>query len=182
MVKIVISGPPGSGKTTQAKKLAERFNLKYFSAGSIFRKLASERGLTLAELSLLALKDPRIDLEIDRLTLETVLNEDNIVVDGHLAAWIVAELVDLRVLITAPLPLRIARIAGRDGVPLEKALSETLAREYSQRKRFLEFYGIDITDTSIFDLVINTRQIGPDEAFEIISSLVSKRMGERAAQ
>lgn len=35
---LVISGPPGAGKGTQAKYLAERFNLFYISTGSMLRK------------------------------------------------------------------------------------------------------------------------------------------------
>lgn len=35
---VVISGPPGAGKGTQAKYLAERFNLYYISTGSMLRK------------------------------------------------------------------------------------------------------------------------------------------------
>ena len=178
MVRIVVSGPPGSGKTTQAKKIAERYGLSYFSAGAIFRRVAQEKGLSLEELSILAMHDPRIDLEIDRATLEAA-KEDNIVIDGHLAAWIVADLVDLRIYMTAPLPLRVMRIAGRDGVSLEKALFETLIREYTQRKRFLEYYGLDVTDTSIFDIVINTKKIGPEEAFNMVAPVIERLLAEK---
>ncbi len=173
LVRIAVSGPPGSGKTTQAKKIAEHYGLKYFSAGEIFREYARSRGLSLEELSLLAVKDPRIDLEIDRRTME-VAREDNIVLDGHLSAWIVSDMMDVKILVTAPVSLRILRIAGRDNIPLEKAYRETIIRENAQRKRFMEFYGIDLDDLSIFDVVINTKIIGVDEAFQIIRTVIDK--------
>jgi cytidylate kinase len=175
LVKIVISGPPGSGKTTQALLIAKHYGLKYFSAGKIFRDIAEQRKVSLEELSLLAMKDPSIDIEVDRMTYEAAA-EDNIVIDGHLAAWIVSDIVDFRIYITAPLLLRVLRIASRDGKSVDEALRETVVREYSQHKRFMEFYGIDINDLSIFDLIINTKYIGIKEAFEIIKKALEDRL------
>ncbi|MBK1895519.1 adenylate kinase [Chryseobacterium paridis] len=37
MINIVLFGPPGSGKGTQAQNLIERFNLKQISTGDLFR-------------------------------------------------------------------------------------------------------------------------------------------------
>lgn len=37
MINIVLFGPPGSGKGTQAQKLVEKFNLKQISTGELFR-------------------------------------------------------------------------------------------------------------------------------------------------
>jgi adenylate kinase len=51
-MNIIILGPQGSGKGTQAKLLAENFNLYYFEAGAFLRKLAK--------------KDERIDQIINK--------------------------------------------------------------------------------------------------------------------
>jgi len=42
-LNLIILGPPGSGKGTQAFKIAQKFNLKYISTGEYTRKLALEK-------------------------------------------------------------------------------------------------------------------------------------------
>ena len=41
-MNIVLFGPPGAGKGTQAVKLAERYNFVHLSTGDIFRKNIKE--------------------------------------------------------------------------------------------------------------------------------------------
>lgn len=52
-INVVLYGPPGSGKGTQAQKLAEKYNLVYISTGQMLRKevsLQSETGKKVEEL------------------------------------------------------------------------------------------------------------------------------------
>jgi cytidylate kinase len=178
LVRIAVSGPPGSGKTTQAKRIADAYSLVYYSAGSIFREIARSKGLTIEELSIQATRDPSIDLEIDRRTFQLAL-EDNIVLDGHLTAWITSDIADFKIYITAPLNIRVLRIAARDGKPFNQALRETIIRETVQRKRFIEYYGIDPTDLSIFNLIVDTSTLTVDETFAIIKSSIDKFLKTR---
>ena len=41
-INIIIMGPQGSGKGTQARMLAEKFDLQIFETGSVLRKIAGE--------------------------------------------------------------------------------------------------------------------------------------------
>ncbi len=175
---IVVSGPPGSGKSTYARRLAEDLGLEYYSTGSIFRRIAAERGLSLEELSRLAERDPSIDLMIDRATVEAA-GRGGLVIDSHLAAWLLAGSADLLVYVKAPLPVRVERIASRDGVDVWSALKETLAREWSQRERFLRLYGVDIWDTSIFDVVVDTSVYNVEEAYRIIATAAREALRRR---
>ena len=146
----------------------------------MFRRIAGERGLSLEELSRLAEEDPRIDLEIDRATLR-VAEKGGVVIDSHLAAWILRDRADYLVYVKAPLPVRVERIARRDGVSLWEALRETLAREWSQRERFLRFYGVDIWDTSIFHLIVDTSVYTVEETYSLILE-GARRVLERRAE
>ena len=42
MLNVVLFGPPGSGKGTQGKKIAEKFNLAHVSTGELCRKAISD--------------------------------------------------------------------------------------------------------------------------------------------
>ena len=53
-------------------------------------------------------------------------------------------------------------------------------RTISKRKRFIEIYGIDVTDISWFDLVINTEKYTIDEVYEIIEKTVLKALAKKA--
>lgn len=67
---IIVFGPPGSGKTTLAKYLADQFNLVHYDTGSRLEKRISEAGpLSSAELK----KEKKLFLHGDILPARAVL-------------------------------------------------------------------------------------------------------------
>lgn len=169
---IAISGHHGSGRSTHAKRLAEAFDLRYVSSGTIFRQMAEERGLTLEDMSKLTEEGPEFDKLIDERAKEES-REGGVVVDATLSAYMCEE-PDLRIFLTTPLESRVRRIAERDGIGLEEAERETAARTESERERFREYYGVDVADLSIYDLVLNTDLFDPDGTARILKSFVEE--------
>ncbi|MCE4605874.1 MAG: AAA family ATPase [Desulfurococcales archaeon] len=174
---IVISGPPGSGKTTYAKRLSSDLSLPYYSAGQIFREIAKSKGISLIELSQIAERNSSIDVLIDRTTLERAVNKGG-VIEGHLSAFVLADLADLSIYINAPLDTRIKRIAGRETREFLDILRETLAREESQYMRFMALYGVDTNILEKFDIVINTEGLDIDTVYSIIRRSVENILGK----
>src|SRR2546425_3105992 len=80
----------------------------------------------------------------------------DVVVDGQLAGWVLKEISDLRALLTAPLVVRLERIAARDRVSLDEARRQTLHREGVQAERYRKHYGFSVEDWSIYHLILDT--------------------------
>ena len=169
---LTISGPPGSGKSTVAAAVAHAFGYEHVSGGDIFRSLAEERGLSLAEYNALAEEDEAIDRDLDRRLRRTAREEDDVVLESRLSGWMAGEYADLKVWLDAPLDVRAARIADREEKPVEAARTETREREASERSRYAEYYDIDFADRSIYDLAINTARWDPGSIVDLVVAAV----------
>jgi cytidylate kinase len=167
---ITVSGLAGSGTTTLCKKLAQHYGFKHIYAGLIFRQMAEEMGMSLQEFQKYAELHPEVDREVDRRQIEAA-KEGNVIIEGRLAGWMVKE-ADLKIWLEAPLRVRVERVARREKKPYDIAFMETVEREKQNRKRYLNLYGIDIDDLSIYDLVINTSKWSPDGVFAIVKAAV----------
>ncbi|MFP3044303.1 MAG: AAA family ATPase [Thermocladium sp.] len=170
---IAISGEAASGKTTIAKLLAWRLGYRTVSIGELFRRAARERGVSLIELHKLAESDHSIDKMVDSYTLEEA-KKGNIVIEGHLVAWVLRGIADVKIYLKASEEVRANRLAARDGRSISDALIEIRSREESNRKRYKEIYGFDVRDLSIFDLVIDTTRIDPPNVLDVIMEYVKQ--------
>lgn len=165
---ITVSGPGGSGKSTLAADLADRLGYDHVSGGDIFRSIADERGLTPLQLNRRAEEDDTIDRDLDRRLRTTARDQDDIVLESRLSGWMAGEYADFRVWLDAPLDIRAERIADREGKPVSQAREETQARAKSEAGRYEAYYGIDIEDRSVYDLVVNTARWGPEGVLGVV--------------
>ena len=175
---IILTGLHGVGKSTYAKPLAEEFNLEYVSTGSVFRRIARERGLTVSQLSELCMKTPEFDREIDSVTL-SLLDSGGVVLDSLLAGWFARDVESFKIFLKASFETRCMRIASRENRPLEEVVSETAAREASERRRFMEYYGFNIDDLGLYDMVLDTGVLSQGSVSRILKTAVSAYLEEK---
>jgi len=174
---ITVGGLHGTGKSSVADAISKKFNLRRMSAGVIFREMAKERNLSLEEFSRVAAGDEDIDRLIDD-KLREVAEKGNAVIDGQLAAWMAGDNADLNILLIASVENRIRRISERDGTNFEYARRETITREGSEKARYLEYYGVDVSDHSIYDLIINTDKYDLEEVIAIVFTAIEAFFGK----
>ena len=172
---ITISGKAGSGKSTIAKKLAKKLNLKHYSIGDLMRKIAKEKNISLNELSKLAEKDHSIDKEIDNKQIE-LKNEDNFVIDGRLTAFFIPN-ADLKVFLDCDDKVRAERILNDNRIDeksknVNELIKKIKQREKSERKRYKELYNIDYYDKKLYDLIINTTNLSINQVLEKIMEAI----------
>ena len=67
LLKVTISGPPGSGTSTLVAKIAESRGWRSMNGGDVFREEARSRGLSVEELSAEAKEDTDVDRHLDEL-------------------------------------------------------------------------------------------------------------------
>ncbi len=173
---VTVSGPPGSGTTTLASRLESELEYEFVSGGDVFRQLAADRGMTLAEFTSLAEEDDEIDRELDaRLkdllrrhrSGERACDGRGLILESRLAGWHADGDATLAVWLDAPADVRVERTDGRT-----ETADELRVRERSEAKRYEEYYGIDISDLSVYDLVVNTATIDEDGMVECVVAAI----------
>ena len=171
---LTVSGPPGSGKSTTAGLLADRFDLEHISGGDIFRELAEERGYTPVEFNELAEEEDQIDRDLDRRLRTVAATNDDVLLESRLAGWLAAEHADMRFWLDAPLDVRAERIADREDKTVAEARATTKRREQSEAKRYKELYDVDIDDLGIYDVAINTARWGEMVVPDLLAEAVER--------
>lgn len=173
---ITIAGKPGSGKSTTAKKLASDLNYTHFSSGDFFRQVGLDKGLDLISLSKLAERDKSID-ELTDQKVRDMGKKENIIVESRLAFhWIKDSFkvyLDLDLDVCAErmfkdLEINPSRKESEDCESLTNMQESLKQRFASEKKRYMEMYGIDPQDLSQYDLVINTGNNSAEEVCEQI--------------
>lgn len=181
-MKITLGGASGTGTSTIAKKLAEKYNLKMYSGGGIQRMNAARLGMTIEEYDVFIKAHPELDQEIEKTQMEIGRTEDNFVMESRLAWYAVPD--SIKIKLDCDLDTRITRIVsgGKDMARVahveddfEATKAKTLKREGTYDDRWFTLYGVHWNENSHFDLIIDTTIIGADEVFDKVCQFVEGR-------
>jgi len=172
-MRMTISGLPGSGTTTVAKLLSDELSMELISAGEMFRQIAREKKLQLEHFNKLAENSADFDRLIDEKQGGEAMKRENVIVEGRLSGFFVPA-ADLKIWLKAPSEIRARRIAAREGITYEEALSAMKDREHSENRRYEKYYGITLDDLSIYDLVIDSSKWGERDIVTMIKVAVER--------
>ena len=69
---------------------------------------------------------------------------------------------------------RARRVATREGADQAASLEVNRAREASERRRYRTYYGIDLDDRSVYDLVFDSTTAAPQALAESIVTAATR--------
>lgn len=171
---ISIAGDLGSGKSTIAKRLAEKLDYAYFSTGMLFRKLAAERGMDALQLNYLSETDLSIDKYIDdNLRAINDGNDSRYILDSRMAWYFVPK--SFKIYATVKPEIAAQRVLDDktrfnepDAADLQERVKTLLERQSVENRRYKSIYNVDCRDLLNYDFIIDTSDSSVEELVEQI--------------
>jgi CMP/dCMP kinase len=182
---ITISGFAGSGKTTVGRDLSKRLKYNFYDIGTLRKKVAKERGMTIEEYNILGEKDHSTDKDADNETIKLAKTEDNFVIQGRVAYYFIPQ--SIKIFLTVNPDVAAERISEDFDNPERNSASKVSSldnikrisadRDASDKRRYNMIYSIkDFTDPKNYDVYIDTSYITVDAVVKkILSYIDSKR-------
>jgi cytidylate kinase len=191
---IAVSRQHGARGNEVAVEVARRLGLGFYDR-EILTRIAQEAHLSERSVTPLDEKDDRALLAdwlapliseghlspydyVCHLTrvVEAIARRGGAVILGRGAHLILRPEQALRVLVVAPLAVRVATVAAREGLD-EGAARRRVAEVELERKAYLtRCFHVDLGDPSLFDVVVNTGVLGVEGAVAAIGAAAASRM------
>lgn len=174
---VCVCGMAGSGKSTVAKRLAKKYGLKYYSGGDALKAVAVDKGCRQvrqgwweSEQGMRFLQERRKNMKLDRVVDEKLLElarQGNVVLDSWTMPWLLEE--GFKIWLEASLDKRAKRIAKRDSISLEEALTALRDKERQTKAIYKKLYGFDLGDDfAPFKLILDTDNLKSSEVFKVL--------------
>ena len=187
-VVICIAGLTASGKSTAARRLAEKFALRYFSGGAALKELAIKMGYKAQDrgwwetpdgMRFLEqrLHDSRFDRQVDEELLRWA-EKGNVVLDSWTMPWLCKE--GFKIWIEVSPEERARRLVRRDKTSLAEAEKAIREKDGKTKRLYEKLYGFKLgEDFSPFDLVLDTEHLSSGETFETLSLVIERLVLKR---
>jgi cytidylate kinase len=176
-IVVCISGMAGTGKSTLAKKLAQKYKLKYYSGGDALKELAKDEGYNSSSrgwwespegLSFLEKREKNLkfDKAVDDKLLEYA-QQGNVLLDSWTMPWLLKT--GFKIWLIASVEKRAERIAKRDKISVKEALQVLKEKEARTKAIYKKLYGFTLgEDFDPFNLVLDTDNLDAREVFQVL--------------
>lgn len=172
---VLIPGMLGAGCTSVATELSKRTGLQVINTERIVREIVAEKRLSFLELSVLV-RDGEVDLEgMVRSVALDYLKEGGVIVEGRTALMLLGQPAVLKAFLYANKRVRIERVAKRRGISVEEAEREVERSDEDRRQLVERLYGRGLTDPTLYDVMLNTSHIPPEEAVDLLEAMLKPR-------
>ncbi len=171
---ITITGRLGSGKSTAAKIIVEKYGYHYYSTGTIMRELAKEAGISILEYNQRCVDDPTEDRKIDDRTRAFAIEhrDEKLVFDSRMAWFFAPDTFKVYVTVDPAVAASRVNIDPRPGEPNSEVeiYCELEERSKVEQARFIKFYGeaADYYNWQNFNLIVDSTHRSAEEVADII--------------
>jgi len=188
-IVICLAGLTACGKSTAARRLAEKYGLRYVSGGTALKELALKMGYkakdkgwweTREGMRFLEqrLRDPKFDKQIDDRFLGWV-EQGNVVLDSWTMPWLSKK--GFKIWLEVSPEERAKRLARRDGISVEEAARVIREKDGKTKRIYERLYGFKLgEDYSPFDLILGSESLTSDEVFDTLSLVIDRLVLKRS--
>lgn len=182
---ISITGKPGSGKSTIAKKIAAALGYQYYYMGKIRREAARAMNMTITEYNKYGETHPETDKQVDDYQKKLAQTKENFVIDGRMSWYFIPHSikiffeVDPRVgarRVYKELQKTHHRNEDKEMHSENEVRRSHQNRIKSDKYRYLKYYNIDYTDKKNFDLVLDTTNLTPKQVFNKTMGFINAKL------
>ncbi len=188
---ISFNGDHGSGKSTVAKKLADKLGYERFYMGKIFRQMAQKHDMSYADFLELLKKDSSYDKKVDKYVIQLGKEKNNFIIESRTAWHFIPNSFKIYLQVDPEEGAKRMFTDYQKQVELRKAESSKVKtiedikkvsknRKDSDDARYKKLYNIDPNDMGQYDLVVDTTNLTKKEVFDKIYDAVNKFIDREA--
>ena len=189
---ITIAGTAGSGKSTIARNLIKILNAKRIYVGGIRRELAREKGMTIEELNEYAKTHPETDVDVEKAAAKHALDLEKqgqtVVVEGRIQFHFLPNSVKLYITVDPMIAAKrifeetknqVAKESRNENQynSVEELAAHIKIRTAQDTKRYVKYYGVDDTNLSHYNFVLDTENITADQATDKVLEFLNANNG-----